>query len=64
MSGAPNLGVNEALMVSAVGSKDSVRARLDELIGMFKPDEVILTGQIHDHDARVKSFGMAADILG
>ena len=51
-------------MVSAVGSKDSVRARLDELIGMFKPDEVILTGQIHDHDARVKSFGMAADILG
>ena len=57
-------GVNEALMVSAVGSKDSVRARLDELIGMFKPDEVILTGQIHDHDARVKSFGMAADILG
>ncbi|MDF0598240.1 LLM class flavin-dependent oxidoreductase [Psychromarinibacter halotolerans] len=57
-------GVNEALMVSAVGSKDTVRARLDELIGMFKPDEVILTGQIHDHDARVKSFGMAADILG
>ncbi len=57
-------GVNEALRISAVGSKDTVRAKLEDLIGTYRPDEVILTGQIHDHAARVKSFGIAAEILG
>jgi hypothetical protein len=30
---------------------------------MYKPDELILTGQIHDHTARVKSFRIAAEVL-
>ncbi|WP_281825863.1 LLM class flavin-dependent oxidoreductase [Jannaschia rubra] len=55
--------VNHALRVSAVGSKGSVRAQLRTMIERYAPDELILTGQIHDHDARVKSFALAAEVL-
>lgn len=56
--------VDEALRISAVGSPDSVRAKLDEFIARYEPDELILTGQIHDHAARLRSFEIAADVLG
>lgn len=55
--------VDQALSVSAVGSLQSVRTALRELIGRFEPDEVIFTGQIHDHDARKRSFAMAAEAM-
>tara|TARA_R110002073_G_scaffold225022_5_gene385363 strand:- start:60595 stop:61590 length:996 start_codon:yes stop_codon:yes gene_type:complete len=61
---ALHAGVDEALAVSATGSPDSVRATLSALIGQYEPDELILTGQIHDHQARVRSFEIAAEILG
>ncbi len=56
-------GVDQALRVSAVGSPDTVARQLDALIDAYRPDEMILTGQIHDPAARIKSFGIAADIL-
>jgi luciferase family oxidoreductase group 1 len=55
--------VDQALRVTAVGSPDSVRAQLSALFERYQPDEMILTGQIHDHVARVKSFEIAADVL-
>ena len=57
-------GVNQALTISATGSKETVRGDLARLIETYQPDEVILTGQIHDHDARLRSFKIAAEILG
>jgi hypothetical protein len=33
------------------------------LIAAYRPDEVILTGQIHDHQARLRSFQIAADVM-
>lgn len=56
-------GVNAALSVSAVGSPDTVRSQLSRIITRYQPDEVILTGQIHDHTARKRSFEIAAGIL-
>ena len=56
-------GVNEALRITAVGSPESVRSQLSEIIGRYQPDEVIVTGQIHDHQARMHSFEIAAEIL-
>ena len=56
--------VDEALRISAVGSPDSVRAALDDFIARYEPDELILTGQIHDHTARLRSFEIAAEVLG
>ncbi len=54
----------QALSVTAVGAPDTVRTALQALIERYRPDELILTGQIHDHGARLRSFEIAADILG
>ena len=56
-------GVNAALACSATGSPATVRTQLQELITTFQPDELILTGMIHDHTARLHSFEIAAQVL-
>jgi luciferase family oxidoreductase group 1 len=55
--------VDQALRVTAMGSAKSVKEELSALIDRHAPDELILTGQIHDHAARMKSFAIAADVL-
>jgi alkanesulfonate monooxygenase SsuD/methylene tetrahydromethanopterin reductase-like flavin-dependent oxidoreductase (luciferase family) len=55
--------VDRALRIQATGSPASVRARLAALIERHRPDELILTGQIHDHAARLRSFEIAAEVL-
>lgn len=55
--------VDQALACSAVGSPATVQRELQGFIERYAPDEVILTGQIHDHGARLRSFEIAADIL-
>ena len=55
--------VDQALSVSATGSPASVAASLSSLIDTYRPDEVILTGQIHDHAARKRSFEIAAGVM-
>ena len=56
-------GVQHALSCSAAGGPETVRRQLGELITRHAPDEVIFTGQIHDHKARLASFEIAADIM-
>lgn len=56
-------GVNEALACAAVGSPATVQARLAELIARHRPDEIMLTGMIHDHAARLRSFEIGARAL-
>ncbi|PZX18431.1 luciferase family oxidoreductase group 1 [Palleronia aestuarii] len=56
--------VDHALRISAVGDRGQVRDALRRLIATHRPDELILTGQIHDHAARLRSFEIAADVLG
>ena len=55
--------VDQALRITAVGSPESVERQLSQMIERYQPDELILTGQIHDHAARLKSFEIAAKIL-
>ena len=50
--------------MSAVGSPDTVKARLDELIARYAPDELILTGNIFDPEARLRSFAIGAEVMG
>jgi luciferase family oxidoreductase group 1 len=45
---------------AAVGSPDTVRARLETLRARTDADELILTAQIYDHAARLRSFEIAA----
>ena len=55
--------VDHALRIAATGSPATVRAELAALIARHRPDEVILTGQIHDHAARLRSFEIATEAL-
>lgn len=55
--------VEQALSCSATGAPDTVKTQLRALIDTFQPDELMITGMIHDHSARIRSFEIAADIL-
>lgn len=56
-------GVDQALRISATGCPETVHRQLGELIAKYKPDELIITGQIHDQVARKRSFEIAAQAL-
>jgi luciferase family oxidoreductase group 1 len=47
-------------VLAAVGSPETVRRRLESLIARTQADELILTSQIYDHAARLRSFEIAA----
>ena len=55
--------VEEALSVSAVGSPETVHRGLSQIVARYRPDELMVTGMIHDHAARVRSFDIAAQAL-
>ena len=52
----------DVLTCSAVGSPDTVRQALNAFIDRTRPDELMITTQIFDHSARLRSFEIAADI--
>ncbi len=56
-------GVEQALSCAAVGSPATVKARLAALIAQYQPDEVILTGMMHSHQARLNSFRIGAEAM-
>ncbi len=55
--------VKQALSCSATGSPATVDTQLRTIIDKYEPDELLVTGMIHDHVARVRSFNIVADIL-
>ena len=50
-------------LISAVGSPDTVRAKLEALLAETEADEIIATAQIYDHAARLRSFELAAGVF-
>ncbi len=56
-------GVEQALAFSAVGGPETVRQQIEGFVARYQPDELILTGQIHDHVARLRSFEIVAIAL-
>ncbi|MEY8840202.1 alkane 1-monooxygenase, partial [Cribrihabitans sp. XS_ASV171] len=46
--------VRAALSVSATGSRESVARGLREIVERHRPDELMVTGMIHDHAARLR----------
>ncbi|HEX4665945.1 MAG TPA: LLM class flavin-dependent oxidoreductase [Chthoniobacterales bacterium] len=55
--------VRQRTRFSAVGSAETVRRRLEEILEETAADEIIATAQIYDHAARLRSFEIAAEIL-
>lgn len=54
--------IYRVLACSAVGSPATVRAALAALLDVTAADELIVTAQIYDHAARLRSFEIAADV--
>jgi luciferase family oxidoreductase group 1 len=52
----------DVLSCSAIGSPDTVRRALAAFIEKTRPDELMITAQIFDHAARLRSFEITADI--
>jgi luciferase family oxidoreductase group 1 len=50
----------QVLSCSFIGGPEKVRAGMAAFIEKYRPDELILAGQIFDHGARLKSFEIAA----
>jgi len=61
-SGFESAGAAHALRFSAVGSRETVRGWLDAFIRATRVDELMLTAQIHDTAARLRSFEIAAEV--
>ena len=55
--------VQQALSCSATGSRETVEAQLRGLVAKYQPDEMILTGMIHDPVKRIRSFEIAAEVM-
>ena len=62
-SRAEQAAVTERTRYSAVGSPETVRLRLSQILKETKADEIIATAQIYDHASRLRSFEMAAKVL-
>jgi alkanesulfonate monooxygenase SsuD/methylene tetrahydromethanopterin reductase-like flavin-dependent oxidoreductase (luciferase family) len=46
-----------------VGSPKTIRQGLQRLLEISGADEILLTGQIFDHAARLRSFQIAAKVI-
>ena len=56
--------IGERTRCAAVGAPETVRRRFRELLERTNADEIIATGQIYDHAARLRSFEIAAEVFG
>jgi luciferase family oxidoreductase group 1 len=56
--------LDQALSCSFVGAPETVQRGLDGFIARTGADELMVTGQIHDHAARLRSFEIAASLQG
>jgi luciferase family oxidoreductase group 1 len=56
------VGVDQALSASVVGSRETVRRELADFVRLTGADELMLTAQIFDHAARLRSFEIAAAV--
>lgn len=60
---AEERAIRQRTRYTAVGSAETVRGRLEQLIAETGADEIIVVAQIHDHAARLRSFEIAGRIL-
>jgi len=49
--------------VSAIGSEEMVKRQVADILERYQPEEIMVNAQIWDHDARLRSVGIAAKVL-
>ena len=55
-------GLDQILSCSAIGAPETVRAQLKSFIAKTGADELMLTAHMFDHEARMRSFEIAANV--
>jgi len=51
------------LSASAIGSPETARRQTEEFVERTRPDELIVTAQIYDHQARLRSYELLMDAV-
>jgi alkanesulfonate monooxygenase SsuD/methylene tetrahydromethanopterin reductase-like flavin-dependent oxidoreductase (luciferase family) len=54
--------LDSVLSCSAIGAPDTVAAQMKAFIARTRPDELMITSQIFDHAARLRSYEITAQI--
>ena len=56
--------IDSVLSCCAIGSPDTVRAQLQAFVARTGADELMITSNIFEHSARLRSFEIAAQVRG
>jgi luciferase family oxidoreductase group 1 len=56
--------IQEYLQTQVVGSPDTVRQKIEDLVSRTAADEVMITSHIHNHQARLRSYELLAEEFG
>jgi alkanesulfonate monooxygenase SsuD/methylene tetrahydromethanopterin reductase-like flavin-dependent oxidoreductase (luciferase family) len=54
--------LNSYLRYSAVGNRDTVREKLQSILDETQADELIISGMMYEHQARLRSYEIVAEI--
>jgi alkanesulfonate monooxygenase SsuD/methylene tetrahydromethanopterin reductase-like flavin-dependent oxidoreductase (luciferase family) len=54
--------LDQVLSCSAIGSPETVARELAEFVARTGADELMITSQIFDHAARLRSYQITADV--
>lgn len=57
------VGVDRALACAVIGSQATVARGIEAFIARHRPDELMLTANVFDHGARLRSFELAAAVM-
>ncbi|QLK62661.1 luciferase-like monooxygenase [Enterobacteriaceae bacterium Kacie_13] len=63
-SASERFGVDNALRMSVVGNKDTLRQGLQSILRETQADELMINGQIFDQQARLRSFEIVSELQG
>ncbi|MCL6729801.1 LLM class flavin-dependent oxidoreductase [Sphingomonas hankyongi] len=55
--------LRSVLSASAIGSQETARRQMEEFVERTKPDELIVTAQIYDHEARLRSYELLMEAV-
>ncbi|WP_426269492.1 LLM class flavin-dependent oxidoreductase [Dyella kyungheensis] len=55
-------GVQQALACAVVGSADTVKEGIEAFIERHRPDELMITANVFEHEARCRSFAIVAEV--
>ena len=61
-SPAEKMMVDSALSVSFIGSVETVKPRLAAFLAQYEPDELIVTANVYDQAARMRSLELTPEL--